>query len=199
LCSGALRHDRGKTFIDKDILLKPGKLTPEEFDVIKKHPERGYNFLSNLYNINSNSKLIILQHHERVDGLGYPFGLSENKINYMAKIVSIADVYDALTSDRPYKRAMYPGDALEYIMSNSGTFFDYEMVKVFSRVIIPFPNGTIVCLSNGDVGIVEETFPNYPLRPQIKILKSDNKKIIGSRINLLTELSIVISSIKYEA
>ncbi|MGN2370313.1 HD-GYP domain-containing protein [Clostridium cagae] len=199
LCSGALLHDIGKTFIDKDIILKPGKLTPEEFDIIKTHPEKGYYFLGDLYSINSNSKSIILQHHERVDGLGYPYGLSGDKINYMAKIVSIADVYDALTSDRPYKRAMCPGDALEYIMSNSGTFFDYEMVKVFSRVIIPFPNGTIVCLSNGDVGIVEETFPNYPLRPQIKILKSDNKEIVGSRINLLTELSIVISGIKYEA
>ncbi|AOR22264.1 HD-GYP domain-containing protein [Clostridium taeniosporum] len=199
LCSGALLHDIGKTFIDKDILLKPSKLNLEEFNIIKTHPEKGYNFLKNSYDINTNSKLIILQHHERVDGFGYPYGLNGNKINYMAKIVSIADVYDALTSDRPYKRAMCPSDALEYIMSNSGTFFDYEMAKVFTRVIIPFPSGTIVCLSNGDVGIVEETFPNYPLRPQVKILKSDNEQIIGSSVNLLNELSLVISGIQYEA
>lgn len=199
LCNGALLHDIGKTFVNKDILLKPSKLTLDEFQIIKTHPQRGYDFLSDLYDINSNSKLIILQHHERVDGLGYPCGLTGDKINYMAKIVSISDVYDALTSDRPYKRAMCPSDALEYIMSNSGTYFDYEMVKVFSRVVIPFPNGTIVCLSNGDVGIVEETSPNYPLRPQIKILKSSNQDNIGSKVNLLTELSLVISSIQYDA
>lgn len=200
LCTGALLHDIGKSFIDKDIILKPDKLTPDEFEKIKSHPYKGYEFLGNIYNdASSNSKLIVLQHHERIDGLGYPLGLKGDKINYMAKIVSIADVYDALTSDRPYKRAMCPSDALEYIMSNSGTFFDYEIVKVFSRVIVPFPNGTIVCLSNGDIGIVQDTIPNYPLRPSVKILKSMNEDLIGSNINLLNELSIVISGIQYDA
>ncbi|SFC68750.1 HD-GYP domain-containing protein [Clostridium uliginosum] len=197
LCTGALLHDIGKTFIDSGILQKPGRLTEYEFSIIKQHPIKGYDFLSSIYDFNSNSKLIILQHHERIDGLGYPYGIKDNKINYMAKISSIADVYDALTSDRPYKRAMCPGQALEYLMANTGTFFDYELVKVFSRVLVPFPNGTIVSLSNGEIGIVEENFPNFPLRPSIKVLKSIDKNNIGSHINLLDELSIVISDIEY--
>lgn len=198
LCIGALIHDIGKSFIPKDILQKPGKLTQEEFEIIKNHPKYGYNFLGDLFNLSSHSKLIALQHHERFDGLGYPNKISGNDISYLSRIVSIADVYDALTSDRPYKRAMCPSDALEYLMSNAGTAFDYDMVNVFCKIIVPFPEGTIVSLSNGDIGVVEKTLPNFPLRPIIKIVKSDNSSDIGSKINLIDRLSIVISDIKYK-
>jgi HD-GYP domain-containing protein (c-di-GMP phosphodiesterase class II) len=198
LCTGALIHDIGKSFIPKEILQKPGKLTPEEFKVIKNHPEHGYGFLNRYFSLSSHIKLIVLQHHERYDGLGYPNGISDEKISYLARIVSIADVYDALTSDRPYKRAMCPNDALEYLMSNAGTLFDHNMLNVFCRIVIPFPQGTIVSLSNGDIGIVEETIPNFPLRPTIKIVKSELPNKVGSKINLIDNLSIVISNIKYE-
>lgn len=198
LCTGALIHDIGKTFIPHEILQKPGKLTPEEFKVIKNHPKLGYDFLNQFYSLSAHVKLIALQHHERFDGLGYPDGTAGNKISYLARIVSIADVYDALTSDRPYKRAMCPNDALEYIMSNAGTLFDYDIVNIFSKIIIPFPRGTIVSLSNGDIGIVEKTLPNFPLRPIVKIVKSDDREKIGSQLNLVNYLSIVISNIRYE-
>ena len=198
LCTGALIHDIGKSFIPKEVLQKPGKLTPEEFEIIKGHSKHGYNFLGKFSNLSSHIKLIVLQHHERFDGLGYPNGVEGIKINYLARIVSIADVYDALTSDRPYKRAMCPSDALEYLMSNAGTLFDYDMISVFCRIVIPFPQGTIVSLSNGDIGIVEQTLPNFPLRPLVKIVKSDRTNDIGSKINLIDTLSIVISDIKYE-
>lgn len=198
LCMGALVHDIGKAFIPHEILQKPGKLTTEEFQVIKDHPKLGYDFLTQFYSLSTYIKLIVLQHHERFDGLGYPDGITGNKISYLARIVSIADVYDALTSDRPYKRAMCPSDALEYIMSNSGTLFDYDIVNVFCKVIIPYPKGTIVSLSNGDIGIVEETLPNFPLRPIVKIIKSDNQEQIGAELNLIEYLSIVISDIRYE-
>lgn len=198
LCIGALVHDIGKAFIPREILQKPSKLTSEEFNVIKNHPQLGYNFLTHFYSLSAHIKLIALQHHERFDGLGYPNGISGNKISYLARIVSIADVYDALTSDRPYKRAMCPSDALEYIMSNAGTLFDYDIVNVFSRIIIPFPKGTIVSLSNGDIGVVEQTLPNFPLRPIVKIIKSNDNQKIGSEVNLINYLSIVISNVKYE-
>lgn len=198
LCMGALVHDIGKTFIPHDILQKPGKLTPDEFEVIKNHPKLGYDFLNQFYSLSTHVKLITLQHHERFDGLGYPDKIANNNINYLARIVSIADVYDALTSDRPYKRSMCPSDALEYIMSNAGTLFDYDIVNVFCKIIIPFPKGTIVSLSNGDIGIVEETLPNFPLRPIVKILKSEDDNKIGSEINLVKYLSIVISNVRYE-
>lgn len=78
------------------------------------------------------------------------------------------------------------------------TLFDHDMLNVFCKIVIPFPQGTIVSLSNGDVGVVEETMPNFPLRPTIKILKSDYPNKIGSKVNLIENLSIVISDIKYE-
>lgn len=198
LCIGALIHDIGKSFIPHDILQKPDKLTQEEFEVMKNHTKYGYNFLGNFFNLSSHSKLIVLQHHERFDGLGYPNKISGTEISYLSRIVSIADVYDALTSDRPYKRAMCPSDALEYLMSNAGTAFDYDMVNVFCKIIVPFPEGTIVSLSNGDIGIVEKTIPNFPLRPIIKIVKSNNSNEIGAKINLIDRLSVVISDVQYE-
>lgn len=198
LCIGALIHDIGKSFLPKNILQKPDKLTKEEFEIIKTHSQYGYNFLGNFFDLSSHSKLIALQHHERFDGLGYPNQISGTNISYLSRIVSIADVYDALTSDRPYKRAMCPSDALEYLMSNAGTAFDYDMINVFCKIIIPFPEGTIVSLSNGDIGIVEKTIPNFPLRPIVKIVKSNNSNEVGSKINLIDSLSIVISDVKYE-
>lgn len=198
LCIGALIHDIGKSFIPSEILQKPSELTLEEFEIIKNHPRRGYDFLGNFLDLSSHIKLVVLQHHERFDGLGYPNAISGDAISYLSRIVTIADVYDALTSDRPYKRSMCPSDALEYLMSNAGTLFDYDMINVFCKVVIPFPQGTIVSLSNGDVGIVEETLPNFPLRPIVKIVKSDRKNKVGSKINLIDTLSVVISKVQYE-
>ncbi|MBE6072296.1 MAG: HD-GYP domain-containing protein [Clostridium butyricum] len=198
LCIGALLHDIGKSFVPKDILQKPSKLTDDEFEIIKQHPRNGYEFLNKTYNFSSHIKLIILQHHERFDGLGYPNQLHGHEITLLARIVSVADVYDALTSDRPYKRALCPSDAVEYLMSNAGTIFDFDVVNIFSKVIIPYPAGTIVSLSNGDIGIVKETLPNFPLRPIIEIIKSNNENAIGSVINLIEKLSIVISNIQYK-
>lgn len=198
LCIGALLHDIGKVFVDKSILLKQGALTNDEYAMMKEHPEQGYTYLKSITTLNSNSRMIVLQHHERDDGKGYPNGRSGSKINKLAKIVAIADVYDALTSDRPYRKALCPNEAFEYILGNAGTIFDYDAVKAFSTIIVPYPQGTLVKLSNGDVGIVESTTPNYPLRPSIKILKSKDYSKIGSTIDLVSELSLVISSVQYE-
>lgn len=197
LCVGALVHDVGKVFISKDIINKTGPLTSKEYDFMKEHPKKGYDYLGNHIDIHAACKLIAYQHHERFDGGGYPFGLKGDKINYLSRIVSIADVYDALTSDRSYRRAMCASDALEYIMANAGSMFDYEMVSIFTKLIVPFPFGTVVKLSNGDVGIVQETPINYPLRPIIRIVKSSDQESEGNCVNLMTELSLVISGIEH--
>ncbi|PRR83257.1 HD-GYP domain-containing protein [Clostridium vincentii] len=197
LCVGALVHDVGKVFVPKEITNKNGPLTSNEYALMKKHPKKGYDYLSKYYQLNSVCKIITLQHHERIDGCGYPEALKEDKINYLSKIVSIADVYDALTSDRSYRRAMCASDALEYIMANVGTMFDYKMVTIFTKLIVPFPFGTIVRLSNGDIGIVQETPISYPLRPTIKIVKSLNHESEGNCVSLVKELSLVISNIEY--
>ncbi|MDD7795141.1 HD-GYP domain-containing protein [Clostridium sp. 'White wine YQ'] len=199
LCIGALIHDIGKVCIPKEIILKDAELTEQEFNIIKTHPQKGYDYIGSTTELSSVAKMIILQHHEKEDGTGYPFGLTGNEVNPLVKIVAIADVYDALTSDRPYKKAATPNEALEYIMANVGTHFDINYVDLFTKIIVPFPTGTVVKLSNGEIGVVEETPPNYPLRPSIKILKSPlNENRVGSIINLLKDLSLVISGIQYE-
>ncbi|MGC2456846.1 MAG: HD domain-containing phosphohydrolase [Gallionellaceae bacterium] len=125
-------HDIGKIGIPDYILLKQGKLTPEEFDSMKAHPIVGYQILQN-----SPSKYlslgaeIALGHHEKFDGSGYPYGISGNNIALEARIVAVADVYDALTSQRPYKKAWSDEDALNYIVSNKGRHFDPECVEAF--------------------------------------------------------------------
>ena len=139
-----------------------------------------------------------MQHHERPDGLGYPNGLINDEINTLSKIVSIANAYDTLSTGRPNKKAMFPSDVLEYLMSNAGKMFDYDIVNTFCKIVIPFSKGTLVNLSNGDIAVVQETIPNFPLRPIVKILKSSKIDTINKEINLIDEISIIITSIRYE-
>ena len=199
LCVGSLLHDIGKSFIDINIIDKDGPLTYKEFEKMKEHCEKGYYYLKDRSFIHNDCKMIILQHHERIDGMGYPKGLLGNQINKLAKIVSVADVYDTLTSDRYYIDSMCASDALEYIMGHADTIFDFEIVKTFSRVVVPFPNGTFIRLSNGDLGISKETFRNFPLRPNVKIIDSKVRETIGTTISLIDELSLVITNVERNA
>lgn len=130
-------HDIGKVGIPDDILLKPGRLTPEEFDVMKKHPLIGYETLAAAVNDNPSAKFyrfaqeIVLSHHEKWDGTGYPNGLSGDAIPLPARIVSVADVYDALTTKRVYKKAYSHEKARQIIVENSGLAFDPVVVDAF--------------------------------------------------------------------
>lgn len=198
LCIGALIHDIGKALLPKEILYKQGELSEDEKEIVKQHPRLGYKYLSSTYNINSLSKLIVLQHHERPDGNGYPDELNRDNILDLSNIVSISNVYDNLSTDLPGKRAMFPSDVLEYLMSNAGTKFDYDIVNVFCRIVIPFPKGTIVEISTDEVAIVEETTPGFPLRPIVKIIESHRVSRVGMKIDLIKEISIVINKVKYE-
>lgn len=195
LCVGAMLHDIGKVFIDPEIVQKNGPLTDKEFDEIKLHTTKGYDYLKGNLEISPVARIISLQHHERPDGKGYPEKKKAEDIHKLTKIVSIADVYDALTSYRTYREALSPSEALEYIMANGGSQFDYEMVKVFSKTVVPYPEGTLVKLSTGDIAVVEEVNVEYALRPKLKIIKGKNE---GSQLDLEKELSIVISGVQYD-
>lgn len=198
LCAGALIHDIGKSMLPKGIIDKKETLSEEEKQVVMQHPRLGYKYLSSTHNVNSLSKLIVLQHHERPDGLGYPDGLNKDNIIDLCNIVSVANAYDNLSTDLPEKRAMFPNDVLEYLMSNAGTMFDYNIVNTFCRIVIPYPKGTIVEISTGEVAVVKETIPGFPLRPILKIIESPRVTRIGDIVDLIKEISIVITKIKHD-
>lgn len=197
LCLGAMIHDIGKVFVPKEIIQKYDKLTDKEYHIAMEHSLNGYEYLKGSSDITAPARIITLQHHERINGIGYPEGRKGADINKLAKIVAIADVYDALTSDRPHRRALSPNDALEYIMAGGGTLFDYDMVLAFSKAVVPYPEGTLVRLTTGDIAIIEENHPNFPLRPKIKILKSIDTSIRNKRIDLMEELGLVIEGVQY--
>lgn len=196
LCIGALLHDVGKMFIPSEILNKKGELTEEEFKIMKEHTVRGYDYLKGLYEISVPARIISLQHHERAGGQGYPEGRSGERISILSRIVAVADVYDAMTSDRVYRRAIAPNEALEYIMANSGSKFDYKVVQAFSKSVIPYPEGSIVRLSNNEIGVVTKIHEDFPLRPEIKIIYSEDDSRVDEVINLLEQNSLVIMAIE---
>lgn len=181
---GALLHDVGKVFIKKETLNKPGKLTEKEFEEVKKHSELGYGYLKKEFDIPVKSYIGTLEHHERYDGTGYPSGKRGDDICLFGRIIAIADVYDALTSDRPYKKAFLPSEAMEYIMGNCGEAFDPELVLIFASKVAPYPIGTCVKLSNGKTGIVLQNYEDCCMRPKIRVFKYNNEDIENEIIDL---------------
>lgn len=168
---GAMLHDIGKVFIDRAITQKPDALTDEEYAKMKRHPGLGYDYLlRSKLDLPFSSLTGILQHHERIDGSGYPEGLRGGSIKKPGRIISIADVYDAMTSDRPYRQALLPSEAMEYLMGGAGTLFDPALVFLFTRKVAPFPLGTCVLLSNGMTAIVVQNYADCCLRPKVKLI-----------------------------
>lgn len=176
---GAILHDIGKMRVPSNILNKPDRLTEEEFEEIKNHTVYGYDILKDRKDISNNVASIVLYHHERVDGKGYPEGIKKEDINDFVKIVSIADVYDALTSDRVYRKKLKGQQAIEYLIAMSGTHFDYNITNEFIKHIVVYSLGQGVELSNGEKGFVVKVNKSLPTRPTIKVVyNSNNKKLI---------------------
>jgi HD-GYP domain-containing protein (c-di-GMP phosphodiesterase class II) len=182
---GALLHDIGKVFVDKTILNKEGKLTDSEYKKIKEHPLSGYQYLKSKFTIPALSYIAVLDHHERYDGTGYPNGKTGDHISVFGRIIAIADVYDALISNRPYRRGLLPSEAVEYIMGGSGTLFDPNFATVFSRYVAAYPVGMCVKLSDERIAIVVENFKGFSTRPKVRII--DTGEILELRnINNIT-------------
>ncbi|MDR0292579.1 MAG: HD-GYP domain-containing protein [Oscillospiraceae bacterium] len=171
----AILHDIGKFFIDKELLNKPGRLSDEEFDIIKKHPELGCDYLRRNFYYSSAIYIGVLQHHERYNGKGYPHGRAGSDIHIFARIISVADVYDAITSLRPYHEPVLPSEAHEYIMGNAGQHLDPDVAGIFIHKVAPFPEGSEVLLSNGLRGVVYRNHPEFMSRPLIKLLPIEGK------------------------
>jgi len=160
-------------------------------EIMMLHSFKGYEYLKNRFNIPSSSKKGVLEHHEKHDGSGYPAGKRGKDISLFGKIIAISDVYDALTSDRPYRKAVTPSDAIEYVMGGSDSQFDREVVKSFIQKIAPYPIGTTVLLSDGSVGIVLENHSDCCLRPKVKIIAHMNIKIEPYVIDLRNDMNLL--------
>ncbi|WP_048601270.1 HD-GYP domain-containing protein [Rubeoparvulum massiliense] len=171
---GAIFHDVGKQMIPSEILNKPGKLTEEEFQLVQQHTWTGFQILRKQPELSLLVAHCALQHHERIDGSGYPRQLLEEDIQPYAQVVAIADVYDALTSNRVYRGAMLPHEAYEILLAGSGKLFNPKMIEVFHKTISMYPIGMSVRLSTGELGVVVDVHSNIPERPVIRVLYDAN-------------------------
>jgi HD-GYP domain-containing protein (c-di-GMP phosphodiesterase class II) len=194
LAIAAVYHDVGKMKVDPEIINKKGTLTDEEFVAVKKHPELGIEYLKGFDFLNRDIELGVAQHHERYDGSGYPLGLKNRGICLFARIIALADVFDAITSERSYKKALLPSEAIEYIMGNANQHFDFEVVHIFLNNVAVYPKGITVLLSNGMKGIVSETFEGFTTRPTVKVIP-DESDIPSYYINLRENHDITIVDI----
>jgi putative nucleotidyltransferase with HDIG domain len=165
---GLLLHDIGKMAIPTEVLNKPGALTEDEWELMRTHPETGAEMLKS-DTISPLVRSVVREHHERWDGGGYPAGLAGAEISDFARIAAVADVYDAMTSNRPYKRASPPHEAVQVILDGDGSAFDPDVVAMFRRVIFPYPVGTEVTLPDGRVGVVADLDPEEPTTIVVRV------------------------------
>lgn len=186
-----LLHDIGKSNIDHEIIIKPGKLTNDEFEQIKKHPLIGYNILKSGGHYSSNVLSGVLFHQEKYDGSGYPTGLVGEKIPLIARVLTVCDVFDALTSNRPYRVPWSVAETEEYILGSCGTHFDLDVTQAFLRAFNPYPIGTMVQLSDGRHGVVIKHNTNV-LRPTVRIMG----KFAGEELDLMNDFRFLTISVK---
>lgn len=185
----AILHDIGKIFISKQIINKPDILTDEEFEEMKKHSQLGYDYAKDKFKLPLASYTGIIDHHEKFNGSGYPSGKRGTDISLFGRIISLADIYDALSSERPYRKAMSPSESMEYVMGSSDSIFDPHIASVFIRKVAPYPIGTTVRLSNGYTAIVLENFEAVCLRPRVRVIKIDGKSVEPFEMNLMSDFS----------
>ncbi len=173
LVIAALLHDFGKLLISPDILNKPGRLTPEEYAIIKTHSRLSYELICERWDLSAQVKNAVLFHHENVDGTGYPNGITGEEQTLLTKILHVADVYDALVSKRPYKEPYSPKEAIEYLMGGCGFLFDKEAVEMLMCHVPLYPKGTEVILSDGRKGIIFDNCEVHNLRPVVKLYSGE--------------------------
>ncbi|WP_035293399.1 HD-GYP domain-containing protein [Clostridium sp. KNHs214] len=193
-------HDIGKTKIPNSIINKKGVLTKNELNIIKKHPIFGGEILRSKGIFSEDIILGVLQHHEKVSGTGYPFGLKGDEICDYAKIISICDVFTAVSSNRSYRNRFSPNEAYELILSNSGIMFETKYVEKFRQCFAIYPLGCKLVLSNGLEGYVVGQNENFPDRPIIRVTCGESKKnnVYTYDMNLLDNPSITIVDVCHE-
>lgn len=198
LATGSLLHDLGKTFIPKEIINKKGRLTKEEYDIIKSHPQNGFDFLRKHTSLAPTERIGSLEHHERWDGTGYPYGKKGDETHIFSRIIAVCDVFEALTANRPYRKGVSNQNAREYIIGDGGNQFDLDIIKVFAKTINPFPLNSLVRLSDGREGVVVGKNEDFLSRPIVKIYCENNREVPSYELNLMETPNIVVDDIIYK-
>jgi putative nucleotidyltransferase with HDIG domain len=184
LLMGGMLHDIGKINTPDEILHKPGRLTDDEFVVMREHVVHSHNILKAQEGISNIMLEIASNHHERLDGLGYPKQLKGDQLSAYTRMANIVDCYDALTADRVYKSGMPPTAAFRILLSGVGTQFDKVLVEKFIRCMGVYPVGTLVKLKSGKLGVVVERNELKPLQPVIK-------QVFNTLTNTHTEVKLL--------
>ncbi|MCF7936000.1 MAG: HD-GYP domain-containing protein [Synergistales bacterium] len=185
LALGTSLHDLGKVNIPDTILNKPGRLEEQEMDIMKEHPQHGFDLIRNNPNIHPMAKAIVLHHHQRWDGSGYgPKSgdlMAGKEIPPLVRIASLADVYDALVTDRPYRAGFLPQKALDIIDSESGGYFDPTLVPLFTAIAPPYPAGSLLFTTEGLIGATLQAYHKPPVNIYvIASLSQETKDSVGA-------------------
>ncbi len=181
-----LMHDIGKIRTPPEILTKPGKLTDDEFVIMKKHPVDGGDILRRQIEMPPLAAIVAFEHHLRVDGTGYPEGVRRPTLNIATQLCAIADVYDAMRSQRAYQQAFPTDRILGVLAQNDGTRFDQRLVRRFSQLMGIYPPGNVVRLDDGSLAVVLRTHAPEPARPAIRVVTAPD----GSRLPVPLDLAL---------
>lgn len=194
---GALLHDVGKTKVPLAILNKTSALTEDEFNEIKKHPELGFRMLKDEPGISLKSAHCAFQHHERMNGSGYPRGLKGEEISDFARLIAITDTYDAMTTHRVYRSAMLPHEALEVLYTGCGTLYEKSKLELFRNHVAIYPLGISVTLNTGEKAVVVKIHNEVPSRPVVRVLTDADGVDLKAPydIDLLVNLTTIIKEV----
>ena len=188
LCTAALLHDVGMLRIPLEIRRKREQLDSKELEVIRTHPLHTYKMITGGLKYSEDVGRIALLHHERWDGKGYPRQLAEKQIPQAARILSVADAFEAMMRDKPYRESLLGYNAVRQILNDNSRRFDSEIIKAFIRSMGLYPVGSFVVLNDGSVGVVVKIHPDAPLRPVIRILVTKEGKKLAKDENKLINL-----------